>query len=66
MDQIAKKRKGKCISRKYVNRSTKLEFECEKKHRWHAAPTNVMDKGSWCPKCFNEKRKNGNHKRKNL
>tara|TARA_B110000285_G_C14771087_1_gene444033 strand:- start:290 stop:622 length:333 start_codon:yes stop_codon:yes gene_type:complete len=63
MDQIAKKRKGKCISRKYVNRSTKLELEC-KKTSLACLPSNIRNKGSCCPICFNEIRENSKWKQK--
>jgi len=32
MQQVAKKRGGKCLSEKYVNAKTKLEWECRKGH----------------------------------
>ena len=46
----AKKRGGRCISKKYIDQSTKLTFECEKGHRWKTTPHNFKH-NSWCPHC---------------
>jgi len=48
--EIAINKGGKCLSSTYTNNSTKLEFICEKKHKWFAAPEKIKS-GSWCPKC---------------
>ena len=60
MQQIAKKRGGKCLSKKYVNNSTKLEWKCSDGHRWFATPDKVKGskskKGTWCRKCYNNKK----------
>jgi len=50
MQQIAKKRGGKCLSEKYTNNQTKLLWECSEEHQWKAIPNNIK-RGSWCPKC---------------
>ncbi len=51
MQQAAKAKNGLCVSTQYVNSSTPMEWECEKKHRWLARPTNVINQNQWCPKC---------------
>lgn len=51
MQQTARERGGECISRRYVNRKTKLQWECEYGHRWWATPDNIRHRGSWCPEC---------------
>jgi len=48
----AKKHKGKCISKEYVNSLTYLEWECEIKHRWLATLSHIRY-GTWCPNCAN-------------
>lgn len=48
--QIAISRGGKLMSRKYINIDTKLEWECDKGHKWWATPYSVK-KGNWCKKC---------------
>lgn len=50
MHLIALSRKGKCLSKEYVNSQTKLEWECSDGHRWWAAPAKVKH-GNWCRKC---------------
>ena len=55
MSQLASERGGKCISKNYINAQTKLEWECEYKHRWFARPSDIKTtkskKGTWCPVC---------------
>lgn len=50
MAEIAKERRGLCLSTCYVGANTKLEWRCEKGHQWHAEPSRVKH-GSWCPFC---------------
>ena len=52
MHTLASEHKGKCLSKEYINNSTKLEWECELHHQWFSIPNNIK-KGSWCPKCSN-------------
>ena len=51
MQSMAKERGGKCLSKRYVNNKTKLEWQCAKGHRWSAVPASIKNRGSWCPKC---------------
>jgi hypothetical protein len=51
MQQLAKKRGGKCLSDTYVNVHTKLLWECARGHRWKAIPTNIRHRRRWCPYC---------------
>ena len=55
MNQIAKDRGGICLSTDYVNRNTKLKWQCGKGHKWTATPLRVKY-GTWCPKCAIESR----------
>ena len=50
MQSLAKERGDKCLSNKYVNNLTNLNWECIKGHTWKAKPGQVK-RGSWCPKC---------------
>jgi hypothetical protein len=52
MQEIAKKRKGKCLSDKYINSDIKLNWQCENNHEWWAKPYNI-ENGNWCPVCVN-------------
>lgn len=51
MREIAKSRNGKCLSIKYINRLTKLTWQCDKKHIWTSTPAVVIKDGCWCPIC---------------
>jgi len=57
MHLIAKKNNGKCLSEKYINKRTKLEWQCDKGHIWKATFL-LIKHGSWCPQCRNEQIKN--------
>jgi hypothetical protein len=48
---VAQKRKGRCLSEKYVNSYSHLLWECEKRHTWYASLNKVKDVGRWCPQC---------------
>lgn len=50
MRGIAKSRGGICLSKKYINTSIKLKWQCKKRHIWEATPSNII-RGTWCPKC---------------
>ena len=50
MREVAQKKGGRCLSKKYVHNDEKLDWECEKGHRWRATAANVKFK-SWCPVC---------------
>ena len=54
MHEIAIQRGGVCLSEKYVNSNTPLEWRCGNGHKWRATPSSIK-KGSWCRLCF-EKR----------
>jgi hypothetical protein len=50
LDELARERGGRVLSRRYVNSVTKMEFVCKRGHRWNAVPASVAD-GKWCRKC---------------
>ena len=50
MRQVAARRGGKCLSKKYLNNRTKLQWQCAKGHIWEAPP-NTIQQGHWCPTC---------------
>lgn len=56
MQEFASKRGGKCLSKKYVDSDTKLEWECHLGHRWYQS-LNRVRKGTWCAKCGHLKRR---------
>ena len=55
MSLIANDRGGKCLSGHYVNRKTKLLWECANGHQWESTPINIK-MGKWCPVCATERR----------
>ena len=50
MQDLAKKKGGKCLSEKYINGKTKLKWQCKEGHVWDAAPNHIKQ-GKWCPYC---------------
>lgn len=50
MHQLAKNKKGKCLSSSYADCRTKLRWQCENGHVWKAMPRKIKE-GQWCPKC---------------
>lgn len=53
--QLVLSRGGKCHSDSYVNNYTKVELECEHKHRF-TTTVKSLKRGSWCPQCAIEER----------
>ena len=52
MHKIAKKNGGECLSKKYVNADTKLEWKCSKGHVWKSIPRIIKSHSTWCPECL--------------
>jgi len=50
MRELARSRKGDCLSKTYVNANTHLRWRCEKGHEWNAI-SNSIQRGSWCKEC---------------
>jgi len=50
MQELAQRRGGICLSKEYVNDSTKLEWQCKENHIWKTAPSNIKQ-NHWCPYC---------------
>jgi len=49
--QIAKQRRGRCLSSEYKNVDTKILWECDKSHSWQATLYKVKNRSQWCPIC---------------
>lgn len=47
---LAIKYGGLCLSKEYINTSTKMLWQCAKGHSWGATYNKVYS-GSWCPTC---------------
>jgi len=50
MQIVAKQRNGKCLSKKYINPTTKLTWQCSEGHKWKANPNSILN-GRWCSRC---------------
>ena len=50
MQELAKAKGGKCLSKRYVNSNTKLKWKCKEGHVWETIPK-VIIRGGWCPMC---------------
>ena len=51
LKQFARKKKGKCLSKKIENSQDHLLWECNKGHQWNARASVVHAGISWCPEC---------------
>ncbi|WP_052090961.1 hypothetical protein [Desulfosporosinus sp. HMP52] len=51
MHRIAKEKGGRCITQKYIDCVTKMDWECIQGHTWKATLSSVRK--SWCPECDN-------------
>lgn len=54
--ELAATRGGMCLSKKYVNERTVLQWRCAEGHEWKAMPEKIK-RGSWCPACANIRRR---------
>lgn len=50
LKMIAEQRGGKCLSNTYLGQRMLHQFQCSKKHKWSARPSDVK-RGSWCSIC---------------
>ncbi len=55
MQETARRRGGVCLSDRYVNANTKLEWKCALGHLWLAKPGKIRF-GTWCPQCAKAER----------
>jgi len=51
----ADKHNGKCLSKKYINNHTKLQWQCSEDHVWWVMPKDIL-KDHWCPYCMGNKK----------
>lgn len=50
MNFYAALKEGRCLSKEYVNSTTKLLWQCHKGHTWETVPP-IIRQGGWCPQC---------------
>lgn len=53
--EFALKKNGKCLSEKYVNKDTKMKWECELKHIWKLNFNSIKNQNQWCPECIGKR-----------
>jgi len=51
----AEERGGKCLSDRYENTNTSLQWQCERGHVWEAPLKHIRNHQAWCPVCGIEK-----------
>ena len=56
MQKIAKSRKGKCLSKKYIGVHHNLLWQCKNKHEFRVSPNHIK-RGQWCHICAINKKK---------
>ena len=42
---------GSCLADSYLNSRTKVQWECEHGHQWHATPDSILNGKTWCRQC---------------
>lgn len=52
LQDVARERGGELLSTTYLGIFEKLTWRCSKGHEFDAAPNNVKNSGSWCPRCI--------------
>ena len=53
----ANKRGGKCLDSLYINRRTKMNWECKNSHKFSLTMGNVRNSNRWCRECFVDSQK---------
>ncbi len=51
MQEYARAKGGKCLSKEYVTARRRLKWRCAEGHEWDATPTSITNKNCWCPTC---------------
>ena len=47
----AGRRRGSCLSQKWIGWREKYSFVCERVHTWQATAGSILHQGSWCKRC---------------
>jgi len=58
MQEVAKSKNGKCLSKEYVNCDVLLKWECINKHTWMACASSILYQKTWCPVCSKNRHSN--------
>ena len=49
--KVAEERNGKCLSTKYINTRTLMEWKCSEGHTWNSVFYSIKNLNTWCPYC---------------
>jgi len=63
LQELAAKKGGRCLSSYYKNAHFKYQWKCREGHSFEATYANISQ-GKWCPKCWGERRKTKDERRK--
>lgn len=55
--RAAEEHGGECLANDYENASQHALWRCKEGHEWRAKFTAVIHSGTWCPECWNERRR---------
>jgi hypothetical protein len=58
IERLAAEKGGRCLDSEYRGFGMKYALECADGHSWEITPNN-LNKGRWCPRCYNRDRKSG-------
>ncbi|TXT62408.1 MAG: hypothetical protein BAJALOKI3v1_590005 [Promethearchaeota archaeon] len=51
LKELIESKGGKLLSNKYNRSNSRVHVECGKGHKWWVTPDNLINGGTWCPKC---------------
>lgn len=51
LQKISESKGGECLSDKYINCYTKMQFKCKNNHTWLTRSNDILNKNAWCPYC---------------
>ena len=57
MKKLAAKYEGLCISKKYTNSQTKMDWQCKRGHVFKKTPTQIIGRKSFCKLCYFDSRR---------
>lgn len=58
VQELAKQKGGKCLSKAYKNIDSVLLWKCAKGHEWETTLYQIKNRNTWCPLCSAEEKRN--------
>lgn len=56
--RLARQRGGECLSNRYANAISPLQWRCGLGHKWQATLASVVRRNTWCPVCAGNRKLN--------